>query len=133
MNWEDFIKTNILDKAGMNETLSRFTDVRKAPNVATGHVYIRDKLMPVYEFSEQLIGDVGNSAGGILCNANDMAKWLITELDSGKTPLQNRIIKPTDVNDLWKVITPILFRLRRQSVKPAQVNSFGWCFGRAHL
>ena len=103
MPYEDFVKTNILDKAGMNETLSKFTDVKKAANVATGHVYLRDKLMPVNEFSEQLIGDASNSAGGILCNANDIAKWLITELDSGKTPLQNRIIKPSDINDLWKV------------------------------
>jgi len=129
MSWEDFVRTNILEKAGMNETLSRFTDVKKATNVATGHVYIGDKLMPVNEYSEQLIGDVGNSAGGILSNANDIAKWLITELDSGKTPLQNRIVKPTDVNDLWKVITPMPVPVAPAAIKPAQMNSFGYALG----
>ncbi len=128
-SWEDFVRTNILDKAGMNETLSRFTDVKKAVNVATGHVYIQNKLIPVDEFSEQIIGDVGNSAGGILCNANDMAKWLITELDSGKTPLQNRIIKSKDINDLWKVVTPIPVAIAPEAIRPTQMNSFGYALG----
>ena len=129
MSWEDFVKTSILEKAGMNETLSRFTDVRKAINIATGHVYLQNKLTPVNEFSEQLIGDVSDAAGGIVSNANDMAKWLITEIDSGKTPLQNRIVKPTDVNDLWKVITPMPVPVAPAAIKPAQMNSIGYALG----
>ena len=59
-----------------------------------------------------------------------MAKWLITELDSGKAAIAKpSIIQSTDVNDLWKVITPIPVYRTPAVIKPAQVNSYGCALG----
>ena len=40
MDWEDFIRTRILDKMGMTESLSRFSTLRHQTNIATGHIRI---------------------------------------------------------------------------------------------
>src|SRR5690606_10547034 len=36
-DWEDFVKGQILDKLGMTETVSRFSDFAKAKNVSASH------------------------------------------------------------------------------------------------
>ncbi len=129
MSWEDFIQKNILDKAGMHESLSRFTDLKNKTNVATGHVLIQNTVTPVDEYLQQEIGDAGDPAGGVVSNANDMAEWMITELDSGKAAGQSSIIQSKDINELWKVVTPIPVYTVPASIKPAQMNLYGCALG----
>ncbi len=129
MSWEDFIKANIFDKIGMNESVSKFTNLTKEKNVATGHVLLHNKVMPVEQFLQEDIGDAGNPAGGIASNATDMAKWMITELDSGKTSTYDSLIKASDINQLWKVVTPLNVGKVPESLKPSQMISYGYALG----
>ncbi len=47
----------------------------------------------VEKFRERNIGDAGDPAGGICSNATDMANWLVTQLDSGRTPSNGAIFE----------------------------------------
>ncbi len=129
MSWEDFIKTNIFDKVGMTESNATFSDVGKKENIATGHILLHNIVTPVDAFAQEDIGDIADAAGGITSNATDIAKWMMTELDSGKTSNHDSLIKSSDINQLWKVITPISVSTVPQSLKPSQMISYGYALG----
>jgi len=126
MPWEDFIKTKIFDKIGMNESHSRFSEFKNQPNIATGHNRYQGKVQVIDHFAEQMIGDAGDPAGGITTNAVDMSKWLITQLDSGKAPNDQKIFSPASTKQLWKIITPIPVSQINKNLQPAQSNFSGY-------
>ena len=64
----------------MTESTVRHGDPGPAKNIATPHAPINGTVQPVKSFDS----DNTNPAGGINTNAVDMAKWLITQLDSGR-------------------------------------------------
>jgi CubicO group peptidase (beta-lactamase class C family) len=74
--WDDFVRQRILDKLGMNQTV---TSVRNLTNAATPHI--------------ELNGDVvshtwtpwnnSGAAGGIISTVSDIAKWLRLQLNYG--------------------------------------------------
>lgn len=76
MSWEDFIKKRIFDKLNMSESLSRFSDIKHAGNIASSHKRIDNKIQVFNQFSDLALGDAGDPCGGISTNATDMAKWL---------------------------------------------------------
>ena len=126
MQWEDFIKTCIFDKIGMNESLSRFSTFKDQTNIATGHNRLKGEIKAINNYTEIMIGDAGNPAGGIITNATDMAKWLITQLDSGRAPNQEKIFTPASTEQLWEIVTPIPVNKIDDGLKPAQSNFFGY-------
>lgn len=129
MPWEEFIQTRIFDKIGMGESLSRFTNFKDHLNIATGHKRIDNKVRAIENFPNQMIGDAGNAAGGIVTNARDMSQWLITQLDSGRAANQTTIFLPASTKELWKVVTPIPVGTVDESLKPMQFNFHGYSPG----
>jgi CubicO group peptidase (beta-lactamase class C family) len=129
-SWEDFVKTRIFDKLGMSESLSRFSDVKKAVNVSSSHKRLNGKIQPEDNFANLNIGDSGDPVGGIMTNASDMAKWLITQLDSGRTPdHRGKIFNPSTTNQLWKIVTPMPIAKQPAELKPAQMDFYGYALG----
>ena len=51
--------------------------------------------------------DNTNPAGGINANAAEMARWMITQLDSGRTPDGTRLFSPRTTRQLWGIVTPL--------------------------
>lgn len=126
MQWEDFIQTKIFDKIGMNGSLSRFSMFKDQSNIAVGHNLYQGKLQVLEHGIEQMIGDAGDPAGGIITNATDMAKWLITQLDSGRAPNNKKIFTPASIKELWKIVTPIPVSKVDEALSPAQSDFFGY-------
>ena len=126
MPWEEFIKTRIFDKIGMNESLSRFSTFKDQANIATGHNRYNGKVQVIDHYLDQMIGDAGDPAGGIITDATDMAKWLITQLDSGCAPNNRKIFTPASTRQLWNVVTPIPVSKVDEGLKPSQSNFFGY-------
>ena len=130
MDWEDFIRTRILDKMGMTESLSRFSSLKTAANIATGHLRLPGGVIPVDHYLEQEIGDAADPAGGICSNATDMGKWLLAQLDSGRTPnAQQPLVHAAATHDLWKVVTPVNIGLVPVELAPAQMDFCGYALG----
>jgi CubicO group peptidase (beta-lactamase class C family)/beta-lactamase class A len=129
MPWEDFIKTRIFDVVGMKESISRFSTLKDKKNVSASHRKYKEKVEVVENFQQQDVGDAGDPAGGICSSAGDMAKWLITQLDSGRTPSKVRIFTPAATRELWKIVRPMPISKVDSLLKPAQQDFWGYSLG----
>ena len=59
-------------------------------------------MRPVAPF----LSDNTNPAGGIMSGAEDMAKWVMVQLDSGRTADGSRLFSPASARQLWREVTP---------------------------
>ena len=127
--WEDFIKTRIFDKVGMPGSVSRYSQFGSMPNISSAHDRLNGELHLVDRYMELNIGDASNPAGGILSNANDISNWMITQLDSGRTPAQGLLFKPATTKELWKMVRPIPVSKIPAGFEPAQMDFWGYALG----
>lgn len=105
--WEDFIKQRIMNKVGMENSITRASLFKTKNNTSASHARFDGVVKEVTNFSEAGIGDITNPAGGIASNAVDMSKWMITQLDSGRLHNGQRLFKPPTATMLWKGVTPM--------------------------
>lgn len=129
LSWEDFVKVRIFDKVGMRNSISRYSTLKQQPNIAYAHTRRNGKLRVVENYFESNIGDNGNPAGGIASSAVDMSNWLITQLDSGRTPNNGRIFKPTATRELWKIVRTMPISKEPEWLKPNQKHFYGYALG----
>jgi hypothetical protein len=101
--WEDFVQTRILARVGMTGSNVRHAAAASGGNVATTHATIEGRVRPVAPFSS----DNTNPAGGINSSAEDMAKWIMVQLDSGRLADGSRLFSPQTARQLWNIVTPI--------------------------
>lgn len=127
--WEDFVQTKIFEKVGMKGSVSRYSEFGRRSNISAAHNRINGMVYLVDSYLEQNIGDASNPAGGILSNANDMSNWMITQLDSGRTPSRGQLFSQGSTLQLWKVIRPIPVSKVSEGLKPAQMDFFGYALG----
>jgi hypothetical protein len=81
------------------------------------------------EWTDLNIGDAGNPAGGIMTNATDMAKWLITQLDSGRISAKTKLFEPSTTTQLWKLVQPMPIAKQPDELKSAQMDFYGYALG----
>ncbi len=106
MSWEDFVASRILKPVGMAGSDVRLSDPAAVPDAAFTHARVDGavRLVPPYH------GDVVNPAGGIFSNAEDMAKWVIAQMDSGRVATGGaRAWSAAVTRELWKPVTPMPF------------------------
>ncbi len=102
--WEDFIASRILTPLGMSQSTTRHSDAEAGGNVASTHAIVDGTLQRV----KPLTSNNTNPAGGINTTADDVAKWLITQLDSGRTGA-TRLWSQRAQRTLWTGVTPMPF------------------------
>ncbi len=127
--WEDFVKERIFSKVGMTATLSRFSLFQKQQNAATSHAPVGGKVQPLEHFFEQGLGDISNPAGGIVSNVSDMARWLLTQLDSGRVAGGKRLFSPASAENLWRGVTPMPVYKVPEWIAPAQSDFNSYALG----
>jgi CubicO group peptidase (beta-lactamase class C family) len=101
-SWEDFVRTRILDRVGMTHSDVHHSAAGQPGNVATPHAEVNDTVRPVAPF----LSDNTNPAGGIVSGAEDMAKWIMVQLDSGRVADGSRLFSPASTRQLWREVTP---------------------------
>ncbi|WP_457652578.1 serine hydrolase [Rhodocaloribacter sp.] len=125
MTWEDFVRTRILDVVGMTESNVSHAAAAHGGNVATPHARIDGTVRPVKPFDS----DNTNPAGGINSNAVDIAKWLVTQLDSGRVAVDRRLFSPAVTRELWTLVTPMPIGDPPPSLAPLRTNFRGYALG----
>ena len=100
--WEDFVQSRILARVGMTGSNVMHSGAGLTGNVATPHARIEGTVRPVTPF----LSDNTNPAGGINAGAEDMARWLIVQLDSGRLA-EGRLFSQRTARELWSIVTPI--------------------------
>ncbi|WP_257668112.1 serine hydrolase [Parapedobacter tibetensis] len=106
--WEENVETRIFDKLGMKQSVPRISALMQKPNIAYPHTPVNGVVTLGKNFPDIRMGDVSNAAGGISSNAQDMAKWLLLQLDSGLNRVSGeRLYSPATAERLWTAVTPM--------------------------
>ncbi len=125
MPWDQFVQKRIYDKLGMNNSTLTFADAVKKGNTATPHADIRGTVRPVAASDS----DKTNPAATVNTNAEDIAKWMICQLDSGRVKGGTPLFTPATARNLWSVVTPLPVPKVAKEVAPLQSNFIGYGAG----
>jgi CubicO group peptidase (beta-lactamase class C family) len=101
--WEEFMRARVLAPVGMTESDVLHSAAGAGGNVAGTHAEVNDTVRPIAPF----LSDNTNPAGGIMSGANDMAKWMMVQLDSGRVAGGGRLFSPASTSQLWREVTPM--------------------------
>jgi CubicO group peptidase (beta-lactamase class C family) len=123
--WEDFVRSRILAKVGMTNSDVLHSGAGAGGNVATPHAEVNDTVRPVAPF----VSDNTNPAGGVMSGAEDMAKWMMVQLDSGRTAGGERIFTPASAVQLWQEVTPIPIDEPAPGLEHLRANFNGYALG----
>jgi len=96
MSWDQFVQKRFFGPLGMSRTITSTNDLRKKGNFAIPHKPIEDNNLPI----EWINWDNMGAAGGIISSSNDMANWLIFQLNNGIWK-NDTILDPKVQNILW--------------------------------
>nr|WP_321408899.1 serine hydrolase [uncultured Carboxylicivirga sp.] len=78
-SWGQNVKERILNPLGMNRTIATIHDLDKKGNYATPHALENDTNVPIQWVS----WDNVVATGGLISSVNDIAKWMIFNLNNG--------------------------------------------------
>jgi CubicO group peptidase (beta-lactamase class C family) len=123
--WEDFIAKRILAPAGMKRSTVRHSSAGSGDDAATPHAPIDGNVRPIVAFTS----DNTNPAGGINSSAAEMARWVIVQLDSGRTADGIRLFSPRTTRELWTLVTPIRSGEPPPWLAPLRTNFNGYALG----
>ena len=85
-SWESFIKEKIFDVLGMEKSNFSFFKSRLSGNFAECY-YLKDDELKQYKMNKEFDPEhifPGTPAGGINSTANELAKWMILQLNKGE-------------------------------------------------
>lgn len=123
--WEDFVQQHILQPVGMTHSLSRISRITTAAEVAAPHAIVHGSLRPVAVFAMDNV----NPAGGICSCSDDMAKWMIVQLDSGRLADGTRLFSQESHRQMWSLVTPIPISDPPAYVSPVKTDFRGYGLG----
>lgn len=124
-SWSDFVTTRILRPVGMRQATTTHASAADASgNVATTHARVNGTVQVVKPFSDPNT----DPAGGINAGANDMARWMITQMDSGRVG-ETRLWKPFTTREQWSIVTPIPTGTAPKELAPYSANFSGYGLG----
>ncbi len=123
--WEDFVSARILAKVGMNGSKVRHSDAAGGGNIATPHAEIAGKVKPIAPFES----DNTNPAGGINSNAEDMAKWLLVQLNEGQLSDGSRLFSSATARQLTALVTPMPIDNAAPELAALRPNFQGYALG----
>ena len=123
--WEEFVAERILRPAGMTASNVLHSAAGVSGNVATTHARVDGTVRPIAPF----LSDNTNPAGGINANADDMARWMMVQLDSGRLADGERLFSPRTTRELWGMVTPMPIGRVPPSLAPLQANFLAYALG----
>jgi CubicO group peptidase (beta-lactamase class C family) len=124
-SWEDFVRGRILSKVGMSQSDVLHSGAGAGGNVAGTHAEVNDTVRPIAPF----LSDNTNPAGGIMSGADDMAKWLLVQLDSGRVSGNSRLFSPATTSQLWREVTPVPIGTALAGLPHLRPNFSGYALG----
>lgn len=125
LDWEDFVQQRILQPVGMTHSLSRISRLSQMDNIAVPHAEINGSVRPIAAFTMDNV----NPAGGICSCSDDMAKWMIVQLDSGRLANGTRLFSQTSHKQLWSLVTPIPISDPPACLSPVKTDFRGYGLG----
>ncbi len=94
--WNNFVQETFFNPLGMDRTITSTKDLDVRGNFAIPHKPVSDQNLPI----DWVNWDNMGAAGGIISSSEDMAKWLIFQLQNGIWD-NDTILDPAVQNILW--------------------------------
>ena len=124
-SWSDFITNRIMRPVGMKEANSTHAAAGEAGgNVSATHARVNGTVQVVKPFSDPNT----DPAGGINAGANDMARWMIAQMDSGRVG-DKRLWKQSTTREQWSLVTPIRAGVSPKELAPWTASFTGYGLG----
>ncbi len=103
MTWEQFIATRILEPLNMDNTYPSLADIKDASNLSASHSTETGTIRVIPTFKEMMNG----AAGGIFSNVDDLAQWMLLQLNKGKygDDLKKQLFSEKNHREMWKIHT----------------------------
>lgn len=102
-SWKDHIQKSLLTPCGMDQAVLSISDLTPEMDVALPHNEKPDgRLNPI----EWVNWDNMAPAGGLISSVDDMARWMIVQLDSGRTE-SGHLWDSQRTQEMWQLHTPI--------------------------
>ncbi len=103
-SWDEFVRERIFAPVGMAASNTSVVAFKPGDDIVTPHAEADGVLQPVAW--ENL--DNSGAAGAINSNAEDLARWLVVQLDKGKLPGGDvRLFSEDRSREMWTVNTTI--------------------------
>ena len=123
--WEEFVRSNILEPAGMTTSFSHYPTPEQRANLASPHAVVEGTLKPVWPDTSAAT----NPAGGIMTNAQDAAKWLMIMADSGRMGDGKSLYTTRTARALWMPVTILNNNPPPAQLAPLRANFRGYALG----
>ena len=106
LTWEEFIKERIFDPLEMDNSYASLTYIYDKNNVASPHLN-KNKKLSLTDPEQWNPKKINGAAGGIYSNVNDIAKWMLVNLNNGKygTNLEKQLFTEDSQQEIWKIHT----------------------------
>lgn len=103
-SWSDFIEERIMKPLEMNNSAASFVRLKDTTNIITPHVPIDGKLHVIKRYKDQIF----DAAAGIYSSVNDLSKWTIMQMNSGKYgPDNKQLFSQKEHSEMWQLQTII--------------------------
>lgn len=101
MSWEIFIEKRIMQPLQMKNSSASVSGIKNKSNLASPHSAESGDIKTIPMFGDMING----AAGGIVSNADDMAQWMMMQLNKGKYD-NNQLFTETRQQEMWRIHTP---------------------------
>lgn len=103
-SWGDFIEERIMKPLEMNNSAASFVRLKDTTNIIAPHVPIDGKLEVIKRYKDQIF----DAAAGIYSSVNDLSKWTIMQMNSGKYgPDNKQLFSQKEHSEMWQLQTII--------------------------
>jgi CubicO group peptidase (beta-lactamase class C family) len=133
--WEVFTAEHVLKPAGMRNSTTDDEHRFATTNRAQPHARMNGGLRGIGDQSRlderDDLGSNAAPAGGLAISANDMARWLMIQLDAGKLPGQEgRLFSEAAHQEMWRpvILQPVTPRPDELNLTQPMFNTYalGW-------
>jgi len=97
-SWNENIQERVFNAVEMERSLTHINKLESKGNYATPHARSNGKNLPI---QWENWGDAVGATGGVISNVNDMANWMIMNLENGVWK-DEKLISSASRNQLWK-------------------------------
>jgi CubicO group peptidase (beta-lactamase class C family) len=132
--WERFVANRVLKPAGMLHSTSdedaRFATIDRAEPHARMNGGLRGAGDQQLLDERDELGRNAAPAGGLAVSANDMARWLLIQLDGGRIPGGSaRLFSEAAHVQMWRPVVSQPIAERPAALRPTQPNFSAYAFG----
>lgn len=118
-SWDDFVQQRIMTPIGMQRSAPSWNTLKDTTNAIVPHVPTDGRLKVVPRYTNPIF----NAAAGLYASVNDLSRWVMVQLDSGRYGNGRQLFSKARHREMW---SPQTIQTVRE-VKP--YKSLFKCYG----